>query len=1250
MVDPIAPPPPESAPSSWADASLPLGLAGRIARTFINTPVTPMLLFGALFLGILGLLFTPRQEDPQISVPMIDIFVQYPGASAGQVERLVTDPLERIMKEIKGVRHVYSATQRGVAMVTVRFEVGEEMGASIVKVHDKLQSNMDRMPPDVQMPLVKPVGVDDVPVVTLTLWSEDVEDHQLRKLGLDLLQAVGSLPDAGKGFVVGGREDQIRVEVLMERLAGHGITLDRIANTIRTANSEQTTGVSESGDTAFNVYSGSFLRNAEDVGRLVIGNRGDYPLYLRDIATVEHVPQDTKQIVNHFTGPAYAGEHRADGAQAVTVAIAKKQGTNGVTVARQILGKVEELKTTLIPSNVHVEVTRDYGKSANDKVNELLQAMFEAAVIVAILCLIGLGARAAFVVITVIPVVILLTIWWAWMVDYTIDRVSLFALIFAIGILVDDATVVVENIFRHWLESGKTTIETAVRAVDEVGNPTILATFTIIAALLPMGWVSGLMGPYMRPIPVLGSSAMFFSLVAAFVFTPWFALRVRPRLAALEKAERREEQTRRWVSAVYRPLVMPLIRNRAVGIAFLVGTILTTAGVCVLFYTQTVPVKMLPFDNKPEFSVVVNMPEGTALPVTANVVHRLAEKVRTMPEVTAVQTYVGTAQPFNFNGMVRHYYLRERPWEGDLLVMLKDKNERALGSHALAVAAREMLTPLAHELGARIAVVEMPPGPPVLQTVVAEVYGPDAETRRRVAADLTGIFEQVEGIVDVDSYMAEPYSYWRFEVDAEKAVRMGISVDAINRNLAMAMGGFKLGDVKRGVVQEPTFIVLQIPLASRAEIGSLASLPIQSEMGGQVPLGELGCFVQQQEDPVIYHKDLRPMEYVVGEMQGRLGAPIYGMLDVEDRLEDYRAPDGVQISGMPRGLIGPPLTDRQSGFEWSGEWTVTYETFRDMGLAFIAALILIYGLIVWEFRNFKIAGLIMSPIPLTLIGIVPGHLFMGAEFTATSMIGLIALGGIIVRQSILIVEFVKLEVAKGKTVKDAAVAGAEIRMRPILITSLTLMAGAWAIIEDPIFQGMAVSLLFGAGVATLMAVIVIPLGCISLCREFYLMETPSGERALSASYCEIEGVPMPDPPAPRAARARPAGGTPLLLRLWSALVGVVFGVIEGVGRLLGWLRQRRSGRSGQAFDSASGSVTNAAVAQTDTASGGSVAESRAEPAPRAASVKRSSAAARKPARAPRKAATKAVADNATTVKKPRARRATKKTADKPEDS
>ncbi len=1214
---------PNGGGAAEAASSASIGLSGRIARTFINTPVTPMLLIGALCIGLLGLLFTPRQEDPKISVPMIDIFVQYPGASAAQVESLVTTPLEQLMMELTGIRHVYSATQRGGALVTVRFKVGESMSESVVKVHDKLQANMDRMPPDVKPPLVKPVSIDDVPIVTLTLWSDEIQDSQLRTLALDVLQELGSVPDTGKGFVVGGREEQIRVEVMMERLAGYGITLDRIAETIRSANAETQTGATEGGGTAYRVYSGAFLNDAEDVARLVVGTQAGQPVYVRDVARVLPQPQETDRVVTHLTGPAYEGEHPADGAQAVTLAIAKKEGSNGVKVADAVLEKLQTLKQRLIPTNVQVEVTRNYGQSANDKVNELLKAMFEAAVIVSILCMVGLGLRAAIVVISVIPVVILLTIWWAWVVDYSIDRVSLFALIFAIGILVDDATVVVENIFRHWLEVGKTSISEAVAAVDEVGNPTILATFTIIAALLPMGWVSGLMGPYMRPIPVLGSSAMFFSLIAAFVFTPWFALRVRPRLKALERAERREQRTREIVSRFYRPLVMPLIENRALGKLFLVGTIATTALVCTLFYFKVVPVKMLPFDNKPEFSVVVNMPEGTALPETANAVRRLAEKLRELPEVVAIQTYAGTAQPFNFNGMVRHYYLREQAWEGDLLVILKDKRERKRGSHEIAVAARELLKPLADRLGAQISVVEMPPGPPVLQTVVAEIYGPSAEVRRQVAEDMTAMFEQAEGIVDVDNYLVEPYDAWRFEVDAEKAVRRGISVDTINRNLSMALGGVKLGDVKRGTVQEPTFIVIEVPLSYRSQITSLASLPIGAPDGSLVPLAELGRFALQPEGPILYHKDLRPMEYVVGEMEGRLGAPIYGMFAVEDLLEGYDPPGpGERMSGMPDGLIGPPSTDAVADFEWSGEWTVTYETFRDMGIAFMAALLLIYGLIVWEFRDFAIAGLIMSPIPLTLIGIIPGHLFMGAEFTATSMIGMIALGGIIVRQSILIVEFVKIEVARGKPVREAAVDGAEIRMRPILITSLTLMAGAWAIIDDPIFQGMAVSLLFGAGVATLMAVIVIPLGCLSLTRRFYLIESESGERMLSARYAEIEGggsggasgghagIARGASEAPWAAdtgtRDRsPGGGLPVWMIVWSVLVAVVSALINGVivlVRLAGVLIERMRRETDDAASSRSANGTGSGGASGGRGGSGTDTERSAAPAPAAPSA------------------------------------------------
>ena len=1117
-----------------------LGIAGTIAKAFITSPVTPMLLIASLLIGVMGLIFTPRQEDPKIAVPMIDLYVSYPGASVYQVESLVTDPLERLMDEIPGVRHTYSATERGRAIVTVRFFVGEDLGESIVKVHDKIRSNMDKIPPDVQMPLVKPVAIDDVPTVSVTLWSREVDDSTLRILANDVLQELGQVKNTGKGFVVGGRADQIRVEVMPERLAGYNLSLQQVAGAIKTANAESNVGAVEAGSTSFTVYSGTFLRTADAIKRLVVGTFNGMPIYMRDVANVFHGPEDAKQVSYFYAGPAYEGENRANGDAAVTIAIAKKEDTNGVTVSRAILNKVEELQGRLIPDNVFVEVTRNYGKTANDKVNELLKAMFEAAAIVSVLCLVGLGARAAFVVITVIPVVILLTIWWAMIVEYTIDRVSLFALIFSIGILVDDATVVVENIFRHWLLKGRTTVTDAVDAVREVGNPTILATFTIIAALLPMGFVSGLMGPYMRPIPVLGSSAMFFSLIAAFVFTPWFALKVRPKMSALEGAERREKRTHEIIARFYRPIVMPLVNNRKLGILFLVGIIAVTAATCLLFYpTKWVPVKMLPFDNKPEFSVIINMPEGTAMPVTANVAHELAQAVKQIPEVTAVQSYAGTAQPFNFNGMVRHYYLRSKPWEGDLLVLLKDKKEREKGSHAIAVEARKILKPIADRLGAKIAVVEMPPGPPVLQTMVTEIHGPDEETRREVARKMTEFFEQAEGVVDVDNYMAEPSNYWRFEINIDKAARRGISVESINSTLSMAMGGFRLGDVKLASVIEPTFIVIQVPLATRSQVSQLSNLPVKSAAGNTVPLGELGDFVLQQEEPIIYHKDLRAIEYVVGEMEGRLGAPIYGMFNVEEFTDNYTTPDGVIMQGMPMNLIGPPSDDNVSGFEWTGEWTVTFETFRDMGIAFMAAMVLIYGLIVWEFRDFAIAGLIMSPIPCTMIGIVPGHWIMGAEFTATSMIGMIALGGIIVRQSILIVEFVKIEVAKGRPVREAAVAGAEIRMRPIMITSLTLMAGAWAIIFDPIFQGMAVSLLFGAGVATLMAVLIIPLGCISLRKRFYMEEaTDSAEMVLNPKYAEIEGEAIA-----AAEEAVQEYKTPLWMRIYSGIIGLVGWII-----------------------------------------------------------------------------------------------------------
>ena len=1060
-----------------------LGMAGSIARVFIDSPLSPLFLMVTLFVGLIGLLFTPRQEDPEISVPMVDIFIHYPGVSAEQVASLAIDPLERMVSEIPGVKHVYSASMREEGMVTVRFKVGEELGPSIVKVHDKLQSNLDLMPPGVSMPLVKPMGIDDVPVVTVTLWSEAVDDSVLRRLAFDVLQRLKEVPDTGRGFVVGGRAQQIRVEVEPERLSGFGVDLVTIANTIKAANMEHGSGNLETGNTKFRVSSGAFLQSAQDVGRLVVATHQGNPVYVGDLATVEDGPAEAEKLVTYYSGPAQLEAMPVTmAAPAVTIAIAKKEGTNGVTVAARILEKLESLKGKLIPGDVTVTITRDYGKTAYDKVNELLMALLGAAIAVSFLCWLTIGARPALVVIVIIPAVILITIWSAWALGYTINRVSLFALIFAIGILVDDATVVVENIFRRWLHDGNTSREIAVDAVREVGNPTIIATLTVLAALLPMGFVSGMMGPYMFPIPLLASVAMIFSLFAAFVFTPWFALKLRPRLDALRRAEEKERKIQEGIGRYYRPLIEPLTNSRRKGRIFLWAIIAAFFAACSLFYFQIVTVKMLPFDNKPEFNVVLNMPEGTSLPVTANTSHKLVKALQQIPEVTALQSYVGTVSPFNFNGMVRHYYLRRESWEADIQVMLQDKGDRDRSSHQIAEAARQILTPIAREAGGRIAVVEMPPGPPVLQTVVAEVYGPDDQTRRQISTDLMSMFEQVPNLVDVDTYMTAPHDRWHFAVDTEKALRRGVTVEEINRNLDMAMGGYRLGDVKRGRALEPTYIVLQLPLERRADLRRLADLPVMSSHGRKVSLSELGEFRRVSEDPVIYHKDLRPMEYVTGEMEGRLGAPIYGMLGVEDMLETYRSPDGVQISGT---LTKAPETDTVSGFEWSGEWVVTYETFRDLGLAFAAALVLIYILLVWEFGNFIQPTIIMAPIPLTLIGIIPGHWILGAEFTATSMIGFIALAGIEVRNSILLVDFAKNEVHRGTPVREAVIMSGQIRMRPIWVTDLTMMAGAFAILFDPIFQGMAISLLFGPIVATSLTLIVVPLGCISAGKAFH---------------------------------------------------------------------------------------------------------------------------------------------------------------------
>ncbi len=1053
-----------------------LGVAGSMAKAFIHSPLSPLLLAVCFALGLMGLILTPRQEDPQISVPMVDIFVQYPGASANEVADLVARPLERILSEIVGVKHVYSASMREQAMVTVQFIVGEDMEKSLVKLYDKLESNKDRIPQGVIGPLVKPKGVDDVPVVSLTLWSNEVDDATLKLIALETLQNLNEVPNTSLGFVVSGRSEEMDVEVLPEKLSGYGIGLGQIAQTIRSANGEMGVGEIESWGKNFRIYSGSFLRTVEDVERLVIGTHKKNPIYVRDVANVTLGPGEAKKMVGYYTGAASELDQVVDGAAAVTIAIAKKKGSNGVTVARDILKKTEYLKGRVIPDNVNVAVTRNYGQTADDKVSELIFKLFVATGAVTLLVWYALGWRAAMVVLIVIPVVILVTIFSALVMGYTIDRVSLFALIFAIGILVDDAIVVVENIYRRWLLKEDTDTETSVDAVREVGNPTILATFTVIAALLPMGFVSGMMGPYMAPIPALGSVAMLFSLFAAFIFTPWLAMKFKPSMKVLNEAAEKEHRESEKLENFFSKIINGLVDEHWKGRAFLIGLVVIFFLCCFLFYTKSVRVKMLPLDNKPEFNIVINFPEGTALPETANFADLVVQTIRDIPEITYLQSYVGTASPFNFNGLVRHYYLRNRPWQADVQVQLLDKHDRDRTSHEIAVEVREKLKPLAREVGAVVQVVEMPPGPPVLQSVVAEIYGPDTYTRHKVAEALTEMFEEAPSLDDVDNYMENDYEHWHFEVDREKALLLGITVEDINNTLMMGMGDFTLGDLKHNALLEPTLINLKIPLEVRSDFARLGQLPVMTAAGKSVPLTEVGKFVRHIQDKPIYHKDLRTVEYVTAETVGELAAPVYGMLEVGDMLKEYTTPDGVQISPE---WIGAPANSNTSGMEWTGEWTVTYETFRDMGLAFGVALVLIYMLVVWEFGNFVLPAVVMSPIPLTLIGIIPGHLILDAEFTATSMIGFIALAGIIVRNSILLVDFSKNEVARGIPVRTAVIHSCKARTRPILITAFALLLASSVILFDPIFQGMAISLMFGGIVSTLLTLLVIPLGCIS---------------------------------------------------------------------------------------------------------------------------------------------------------------------------
>ncbi|WP_198008087.1 efflux RND transporter permease subunit [Rhodobacter ferrooxidans] len=1097
-----------------------LGIAGRTARAFIRSPLTPLLLAGFFLIGALGLMVTPREEDPQISVPMVDIMVADPGASAAEVTNLISEPLERLMSELSGVKHVYSMSRDGMSMVTVQFEVGEQMESSLVKLYDKLQSNMDRIPKGVLPPLVKPKSIDDVPLVTVTLASDQLDLVQLRKLGLDVEQRFKSLPNTGLSFVTGGSLEQVRVEVDPARLATFQLTMSMVAQAISAANQRVPAGNVIDGSLWFDVFSGDLLTNAAEIGDLVVAVNQNRPVFLRDIASIRLGDSETRSIV----ADTQRGE---DGAfttkAAVTVAVAKKHGTNGVDVATTVLDELQAMTGTLIPAAVDVTVTRNYGATASDKVSHLILKLFIVSALVTVLAFVTMGVRPAIIVLITIPAVLLMSLAVAYVLNFTINRVSMFALVFAIGILVDDAIVVVENIYRRWLAQEDTGDEVTVAAVDEVGNPTILATFTVVAALLPMGFVSGMMGPYMLPIPVLSSAAMVFSLFAAFVFVPWLAAKVKPSMATLRKAAASEHRQTTIIAKYYSKLITPIIDSRLIGRLTLLAIIACMLGAVAMFPLKLVAFKMLPFDNNAEMQAVIDMPEGTDLFVTENLAKRIGAQLEQIPEITGFQTYAGTASPFNFNGLVRHYFLRGQPWQGDIAIALVDKKERVRSSHEIASEIRAVLAPIAAEANARLTIAEAPPGPPVLAPVVVELYGPTAEIRREVASHIEGILKATPDVADVNSFMEEPFDRLEFTVDRLRAAMAGVSVEAINREVALAVGGYQVGPLQNTFNLEQAVIVLQTPLATRVNLGNLLVLPIPTATGGTVPLGELGRFVQVPVEPPIYHKDLRALEYVTADVVGPLGAPLYGMLAVDRALKSYVTPDGQTISGH---YFSRPTSSDVSGFKWDGEWEVTYVTFRDMGLAFIAALVLIYFLVVAEFRSFLLPAVVMAPIPLTLIGIIPGHWLLGADFTATSMIGFIALAGIIVRNSILLVEFARAEVQGGRDVKDAITLAAQVRLRPILITALALVIGSMVLLGDPIFRGMAVSLLFGSLVATFLTLVVIPLGCISVRRRFLAAVADGGP---SAPPSAPDNGPGPNNGGPAPTAPSPPSGRPAKL-------------------------------------------------------------------------------------------------------------------------
>lgn len=1055
-----------------------LGFSGRIAQAFQSSPLTPLLALAAILLGIAATVITPREEEPQIDVTMANVIVPFPGADVHDVENLVAYPLEQKLSEIDGIKHVYSISRPGVAILTVEYKVGVPRQTAILRLYNQVYQNQDFVPPGlgVGQPLLRPMGIDDVPVMAVTLWSDAPEQNPtaLAEVAHTLETELKRIPGTRDVYTIGAPERAVIVELDAPRLAAYGLSIQDLSGALHAANTVSQAGVRVVDNTELPVTAGTFLANAADVAALVIGLNNGQPVFLSDVANIRP-GADLPDSYVWFGAPAGKTGPDSGNAPAVTLAIAKKPGSNASDITRAVSSRLNELAGVVIPSNVQFTVTRDYGQTASDKANKLIQKLMFATLSVILLVLFTLGWREAIVVGTAVIITLMLTLFASWAMGFTINRVSLFALIFSIGILVDDAIVVVENIHRHQRLHGGRLRDIIPPAVSEVGGPTILATFTVIAALLPMAFVSGLMGPYMRPIPINASAGMLISLAVALMVTPWLALRLfTHHQPATDTAQTPESEQRGWLNRVAHKLMSPFLESehapRRRHLLFAAVGVLVLAAVS-LVVVQAVILKMLPFDNKSEFQIVVDMPEGSTLESTNALLGKLADSLADVPEVKDWQAYAGTAAPITFNGLVRQYYMRSGSLVGDLQVNLVDKHHRDRQSHAIALDVRPRLTAIGNEFGASVKLVEVPPGPPVLAPIVAEVYGPDYDSVRKTALALEQKFRAESDIVDIDTSVEADAPREIIVIDRVRAAGLGLDQASIAQVLRTALSGDDATYLMDGHARYAVPVRLRLPAGEQAAIEQLLAIRVRAANGSLVPLSEVVEVRQATWDKARYHKDLLPYATVTGDDAGHTDSPLYGMFSLVSELKRSDGND----AAIEQTFIDQPENTTSAAVKWDGEWQITYETFRDMGLAYSVGLILIYLLVVGQFKSYVTPLIIMAPIPLTVIGVMPGHALLGAQFTATSMIGMIALAGIIVRNSILLIDFINHEIARGQPLRSAVVDAAAVRAKPIVLTGVAAMVGGFFIIDDPIFQGLAVSLIFGILVSTALTLLVIPL-------------------------------------------------------------------------------------------------------------------------------------------------------------------------------